>query len=139
MFIVGFLFIDNIIKSSVPPKEKTLVSPEVTQKSDNELEDTLEVTWSRINKKNVEKVCLSETKKEAVDQGYPDFSVSSCSCTTKEEITTKEYSCTISALDGSHPISIKCLKSDEECEIITEEGKQSISFEEIEKYDLEEE
>lgn len=90
-----------------------------------------ESDWSMLTEENVEKACLSVAKKQASDAGYSESLVFGCGCTANETPEVKSYSCTISALDGGHDASVTCTKSLKVCEISSEQGKVSYTFDEL--------
>jgi hypothetical protein len=91
----------------------------------------IELQWSLITKANVEGVCLSEAKKQAVEKGYGEGVVFGCTCSAQESSESKSYACEVSALDGSHPVSVSCAKSAQSCQISSEAGAFAYSFEEL--------
>jgi hypothetical protein len=91
-----------------------------------------EQTWALITMPNVEKACLALSKKEAVAQGYGDWVVSGCGCTVLEaSAVRKAYDCKVSALDGTHPVSVDCGKSLKSCTIVSEKGTTAYTFEQL--------
>lgn len=93
----------------------------------------LEAQWAMITNQNVEAACLSSAKNEAVAAGYPESLVFSCACTPNEGSGAKAYSCSVSAADGAHMATIACVKSQQSCQISSEKGTYTYTFEEIEQ------
>lgn len=87
--------------------------------------------WALITKANVEGACLSQAKKEAIKKGYSDAVVFGCSCSAMESASSKSYSCGVSALDGSHDVSIVCIKSSQTCLISADSVENTYSFDQI--------
>jgi len=84
--------------------------------------------WDLIQTPVVEQNCLLQAKQVAGDMAW---AVSACSCSEQKTSTTKSYSCSVSALDGQHPLSIDCTKESQGCVVSSEEGTYSFSFEEL--------
>lgn len=101
--------------------------PEGNGKTDEQVE----AQWARITNGNVEQSCLAEAKREAVASGYSDSLVFSCSCTADEGSGVKSYDCSVSAADGAHPGSVICTKSQQACQISSEQGTYAYTFDEI--------
>ena len=93
--------------------------------------EEIESAWLLINQGNVEKACLAQSKQEAKMQGYPDSVVFGCSCTATETAETKNYACQVSALDGNHPASLDCTKSQQSCTVKSQFGTVYYTFEEM--------
>ena len=87
-----------------------------------------EPDWAMISKSNVESACLSQAKKAAVSGGYSEGLVFSCACGAQESAWIKSYECSVSALDGAHPISIICTKSEKTCRISFEGSMATFTF-----------
>ena len=95
------------------------------------LADKTEQDWAMINKSNVEIECVSQAKKMAVASGYNGGVVFSCACSAQESNGTKSYGCSVSALDGQHPLSIICTKSEKACLITTQDGVGNYTFDQL--------
>jgi hypothetical protein len=93
--------------------------------------ETMEKVWLMIGKDNVEALCLSKAKEEAVAMGYSDSLVFGCACTAQELESTKAYDCKISALDGEHSVSVMCAKAQKTCAIVSEQGTTASTFEDL--------
>lgn len=93
--------------------------------------DKAEQAWAMIKRENVESACLSQAKKTAVASGYDDGVVFGCSCTAQESPDAKSYDCSVSALDGTHPVAISCTKSQQTCEIVSQQGAATYTFDEL--------
>ena len=89
--------------------------------------------WRSITQSNVESVCLDQAKDYAESQGYSRSLVFECACNAQESLDEKQYACTISALDGSHDLSLDCVKSSERCQISSEAGTEILTFDEVQK------
>lgn len=90
--------------------------------------DKTEQDWAMITKANVEGACLAAAKKEATAQGYSEGVVFGCACSAQESGTAKSYGCSVSALDGGHPVGINCTKSEKACTINTQAGNATYTF-----------
>ena len=90
-----------------------------------------EQDWAMINKSNVEGACLSQAKKAAVAGGYSEGLVFSCACGAQESAGIKSYECSVSALDGAHPISINCTKSEKNCRITFDGSIAAFTFDQL--------
>ncbi len=91
-----------------------------------------EQTWALITVLNVEKACTATAKKEAVAQGYGDWVIYGCTCSALQESPeAKSYSCQVSALDGAHPLSVNCTKSQRACDGASEQGTFHYTFAEL--------
>jgi hypothetical protein len=95
------------------------------------LPDKTEQDWALINKGNVENACTSQAKKTAVAAGYGEGAVFDCICSAQESGETKSYDCSVSALDGQHPLSIICTKSKKTCRVTTPDGEGDYSFDQL--------
>jgi hypothetical protein len=87
--------------------------------------------WAMINNANVENACTSQAKKAAVARGYNEGVVFGCTCSAQESGGTKSYECSISAIDGQHPVSINCTKSEKTCSVATQEGEDNYTFDQL--------
>ena len=87
--------------------------------------------WSKISKVNVESLCLSEAKRVA---GGNAWAVDSCSCSEKSASGKKEFSCSVSALDGEHPVSIECFKKEGYCLVVSEQGASKLTVDDLKKF-----
>ena len=93
--------------------------------------DRTERDWAMINRSNVENACLSQAKKTAVASGYDEWLVFSCACSAQELAGAKSYECSVSALDGAHPVSINCTKSDKACRIAAQGSESTYTFDQL--------
>ena len=84
--------------------------------------------WDSIQLSVVELTCLSQAKLYAEDLAW---AVNSCSCIETVSDSSKEYSCSVSALDGIHPVEISCKKESSKCVIESEEGTKVMGFAEL--------
>lgn len=112
--------------SNLPNASASAPQPENASASGKTEQD-----WAMITKENVERACLSEAKKEAVAQGYSEGVVFGCACSASESAGSKSYECSVSALDGGHPVGIVCTKSKEACTITTRQGEATYTFEQL--------
>lgn len=94
--------------NATPPVNSTLPA-------NTSLSSQTELDWALISKGNVESACLSQAKKMAVAGGYSAGLVFSCACSAQETSETKAYDCSVSAIDGAHPLSVNCTKSERAC------------------------
>jgi len=86
--------------------------------------------WNMIDSVVVEKNCLAEAKKSA---GSNAWAVRGCSCSAQQNESRKVYACSVSALDGSHPVGIDCIKELGYCEINSEQGVARLTFEQLQQ------
>jgi hypothetical protein len=93
--------------------------------------DNTERDWALINKANVENACFSQAKKTAAASGYSEMVVSGCACSAQESAGIKSYDCSVSALDGQHPLSIICTKSSRSCSVISQQGNATYTFDQL--------
>ena len=93
--------------------------------------DNTEQEWALITNGNVQNACFSQAKKTAVASGYSEMMVFGCSCNAQESAGTKSYDCSVSALDGQHPISIVCTKSSKTCSITSQQGNATYTFDQL--------
>lgn len=84
--------------------------------------------WSTITLPLVEKNCLSAAKVQAGDLAW---AVSSCSCSETKTLGEKNYSCTVSAIDGKHNLELDCVKEQGNCVITSEQGTFTFTFQEL--------
>lgn len=94
----------------------------------------VEESWSQINNPGVERACLAQAKREAKAMGYSESLVFGCSCTETASAEVKSYDCKVSALDGNHPVSVVCTKSKQVCEVTSEQGKVTYTFEQLQAF-----
>lgn len=94
--------------------------------------DRSEEQWAAITVPRLESACLSIARQEAKAAGYDERLVFSCSCAGDEGAQRKTYACTISALDGGHPASMDCVKSERGCRITSEKGEFFYTFDQME-------
>ena len=87
-----------------------------------------ELLWAMIARPTVEKGCLAEAKRSA---GNYAWGVKSCSCSQNESEESKFYNCSISAIDGEHPLTISCIKSEGSCLITSEQGQSRLTFRQL--------
>ena len=93
--------------------------------------DNTEQEWALISKNNVESACLSAAKKTAASSGYSEMMVFGCACSAQESAGTKSYDCSVSAIDGQHPVSITCTKSSRTCSITSQQGSATYTFDQL--------
>ncbi|MDE1798269.1 MAG: hypothetical protein KGH63_02595 [Candidatus Micrarchaeota archaeon] len=91
----------------------------------------LAAQWALINNDNVQRACLSQAQSAATAQGYPAGVVSGCSCQAQESALYKSYQCQVSALDGQHPVSVACDKNQQSCQISSQQGTATYTFDQL--------
>lgn len=96
--------------------------------------DPIEEQWNKITITTVEETLLEQAKKAVVEEGYPSFAVMGINCNEQKTETQKHYDCELSAMDGTHPITLTCIKQDQTCIIDSEYGKAEYSFNTLENY-----
>ncbi|MFH1391300.1 MAG: hypothetical protein ABIH20_03245 [Candidatus Diapherotrites archaeon] len=84
--------------------------------------------WAAIELSFVEKSCLVQAKIQADDL---DWAVNSCSCSETKTDSEKNYSCAVSALDRKHDLQVNCIKKNNNCTIISEQGNSVFTFEQL--------
>ncbi len=94
----------------------------------------IEQQWTGINQNQAEKGCLKQAKKVAVDGGYSESFVFNCKCAAEESADVKSYDCNVNALDGSHSVTILCIKTQNQCAVTSEQGTQSYNFDQLEQF-----
>lgn len=87
--------------------------------------------WDYINKTNVEIDCMSEARTYATSQGFGPEVVYGCQCSANESDALKTYNCSISALDGQHPVEVKCSKDNGTCVISINGKSEELTIEQI--------
>lgn len=107
-------------------KEPNVPAVENPGQTENQNDDL----WNYITKPVVEKNCLTQAKEFA---GSNAWAVRSCSCSVQESSDRKFYACSVSALDGAHPVSVDCTKAEKSCLITSEQGSAVWSFEQLAK------
>ena len=90
-----------------------------------------ELDWVLISKSSVESACLSQAKKTVAASGYNEGLVFSCACSAQESSSVKSYGCSVSALDGQHPVGINCTKSGQACSITAQGSTASYTFDQL--------
>lgn len=144
LFILGFVvvllsscpatdFVNALIHAYTPENATLNKTPEKLNDTNN-ITNKTDGQWLQINRAQAEKGCLKQAKKVAVDQGYSAALVFSCTCVAKETNITKSYDCDVSAMDGNHQVSINCVKAQNQCLVISEQGTDSYNFNELEKF-----
>ncbi|NUN11621.1 hypothetical protein HUU53_03165 [Candidatus Micrarchaeota archaeon] len=121
----------TVSNSIVPSASKTSINAVSSQATAS---INVDAAWVQITNQGVEKACFSQAKREAAAQGYSESLVFGCSCTEQASAETKSYDCKVSALDGSHPVSVVCIKSKQVCEVNSEQGKIVYSFNELNQF-----
>lgn len=116
-----------------PPNASANASPIINAPpyANVSLPGTTEQGWAMINRSNVESACLSQAKKAAVAGGYNEGMVFSCACRARESAVAKSYECSVSALDGQHPVGINCTKSDKTCRISFGGSEAAYTFDQL--------
>jgi hypothetical protein len=131
MILVACPFTQPQQPASPPPQPPQKINPGPIGPANASPPDKIEQEWLLINNSNVEGVCLSQAKKEAVAQGYNESVVFSCTCTAQESPEVKSYACAVSALDGAHNIGISCAKGSQACKITSQQGTKSYTFDQL--------
>jgi hypothetical protein len=110
-----------------------VTGPNITPVAPNTTEVDL-VIWSKINKKNVETICLQKAKEEA--QSNADL-VYSCDCGGIEKTNLKTYRCDIESADPftNYFANIDCYLDRKECDIETNYGFQKLNFTQLEDFE----
>ncbi|MCR4335921.1 MAG: hypothetical protein NUV57_05295 [archaeon] len=107
-------------------------SPVVDNSNTSEVPDSFVLSndslWATIKLSLVEENCLSQAKIQAGDL---DWAVNSCSCSETKTDSEKKYSCSVSALDGPHDLQVNCIKDQNNCIIISEQGEFIFTFEQL--------
>ncbi|MDO8554068.1 MAG: hypothetical protein Q7S22_04635 [Candidatus Micrarchaeota archaeon] len=125
----------GLVKTNVSTKDltKTLILPK--ENISNDTGDTeIEQQWVGITRDQVEKGCLKLAKRAAVDSGYSEGMVFNCNCNPQETPDTKIYDCNVNALDGSHSVAMRCIKTQNQCVVTSEQGTQSYNFDQLEQF-----
>lgn len=119
---------------AAPPQESTSQPPPNNSTADGEIPPPppqSDAQWELITNQNVESACLEQSRREAQSQGYPPGVVRDCACSGQQTQDTKNYECTISALDGSHAGSVSCSRISRTCTISSEFGTYTYTFDEL--------
>lgn len=106
----------------------------ILENNTNQSINKTEQQWNNISNAQAEKGCLKQAKKVATNEGYSEALVFSCKCVSQETSATKTYDCSVSAMDGSHDVSINCVKAQNKCIVISEQGTKVYNFDELEKF-----
>ncbi len=128
-------FVKNISSAfspPAPPPQVQNISPPVQNVSPPT--PKIEQQWASITNDQAQKGCLRQAKKVATDQGYSESVVFTCICTANENDQFKNYACSISAIDGSHKVTIDCIKTQNQCVVTSEQGTQSYNFDQLETF-----
>ena len=115
----------NITNVETPPMNTTNQNPPVNEH--------LEQQWNLITKTEVESLCFKQAKIYAASQGYSESWVYDCKCNADESNNVKNYVCALNAVDGSHPLSVSCVKSQGICMLTIDGGSATYDFDSIEQ------
>lgn len=120
----------NVDNAPVPPDA---TGPEIVPPPPNASSEDL-VIWSKINRKNVEMICLEKAREEA---GSSAGLVYSCKCVDIEKPGIKSYRCDIETADPitAYFANIDCHLDREECDIETNYGFQKLNFTQLQDFE----
>jgi hypothetical protein len=107
----------------VPPQNAT---PSNTTQANLTQED-LQV-WNGITTPRVEAACLNESETEA---GSLAWAVQGCTCQETLGSGVKNYSCTVSTVEGDIPAQVSCVLAASTCSLTSSYGNGSLTFAQI--------
>jgi hypothetical protein len=93
--------------------------------------------WETINTRIVEKTCLAQAKKVAVDEGYSELFVLDCNCIALESKVLKNYDCDVSTIDVLNParkVIVHCYRQKNECTVASDKGLETYDFDDLETF-----
>jgi len=137
LLVIGLIFLIIIIIAAVVFligfSEPQSVSPIIEPSNPsvgipNSVVPSNDSLWTSIELSFVEKSCLAQAKIQAGDL---DWGINSCSCSETKTDSEKNYSCAVSALDGQHDLQVNCIKKNNNCTIISEQGNFVFTFKQL--------